>query len=103
MAEADGAETETLCGKNVGEQSSVDEQVETKPQKPRESKGGEEEGHEASSQVFKATSLPLQPETEKPNSLTAHPLVRRTHRSEPEDQMRPYKDLMFLSYKQPAC
>lgn len=71
MAEADGAEREPLCDKNVG---SVDEQEEKEPHKPSsERTEGEEEGPGQSSQVYTASSLSLKPETEK--RLITHPLV----------------------------
>ncbi|XP_017307755.1 cilia- and flagella-associated protein 251 [Ictalurus punctatus] len=71
MAEADGAEREPLCDKNVG---SVDEQEEKEPHKPSsERTEGEEEGPGQSSQVYTASSLSLKPETEK--RLITHPLT----------------------------
>ncbi|MCI4392496.1 hypothetical protein PGIGA_G00146660 [Pangasianodon gigas] len=70
---AEGAETETFCDRNVGEQSSVDEQVEKELQKASERKEGEEEGPGPSSQVYTATSLSLKPDME--SHLITQPLT----------------------------
>lgn len=89
MAEADGAENESLCDKSVGEQSSVDEQVEKELQKPFKREEGEEEGPGLSSHVYTATSLSLKPETE--NRLTTHPLVKLRHRTSQKITYKPIR------------
>ncbi|XP_058231212.1 cilia- and flagella-associated protein 251 isoform X2 [Hemibagrus wyckioides] len=75
MAEADGAENETFCDQNVGEQSSVEDQVEKENiQKSSErKKEEEEEGPGPSSLVYTSTSLSLKPDPEK--RLITHPLT----------------------------
>ncbi|KAI5625290.1 cilia- and flagella-associated protein 251 isoform X1 [Silurus asotus] len=75
MAEANGAESETECGTHVGEETSVDDQVEKEKelQTENEEKDREMEGDEPSSHVYTATSVSLKAETEK--RLLTHPLT----------------------------
>lgn len=73
MAEADGADSDTLCDKHIGER------VEKELQKPSEREAGDEEAPGQSSQVYTATSLSLNPDTE--NRVITHPLVIFTLRT----------------------